>query len=85
MSARRSGQRPTTVVFLGAGASRADRAPLQSELFREYFLYYNSQPNGRIHHTWVQCAPEVKTNLGCVFAGDGLPPEGGVPAGGDVT
>lgn len=25
------------VIFLGAGASKADGAPLQNELFREYF------------------------------------------------
>ena len=43
---------PPTVVFLGAGASRADGAPLQGELFRDYFLYYNDQPPGRIYHEW---------------------------------
>lgn len=32
-----------TAIFLGAGASKADGAPLQNELFREYFK--QSQPN----------------------------------------
>jgi len=41
-----------TVVFLGAGASRADGAPLQGELFRDYFLHYNDQPRARIYHEW---------------------------------
>jgi len=41
-----------TVVFLGAGASRADGAPLQGELFRDYFLHYNSRPCDRICHDW---------------------------------
>lgn len=34
-----------TVIFLGAGASKADNAPLQKDLFKEYFLsdhYRNS-------------------------------------------
>lgn len=26
-----------TVIFLGAGASKADNAPLQKDLFKEYF------------------------------------------------
>ena len=40
------------MIFLGAGASCADGAPSQSELFRDYFLHYNSQPRGRIYHQW---------------------------------
>ncbi len=43
---------PRTVVFIGAGASHADGAPLQGELFRDYFLYYNDQPPERIYHEW---------------------------------
>ena len=40
-----------TVIFLGAGASRAEGAPLQGELFREYFLHCNE--NGDAHsHQW---------------------------------
>ena len=34
-----------TAIFLGAGASKAEGAPLQGELFREYFssvLFKNS-------------------------------------------
>jgi len=41
-----------TVIFLGAGASRADGAPLQGQLFKDYFLDYNDQPRDRIHHSW---------------------------------
>jgi hypothetical protein len=44
-------EKPQTVVFLGAGASRADGAPLQGELFRDYFLYYNDRPPDR-YHEW---------------------------------
>lgn len=43
---------PKTVVFLGAGASCADGAPPQGELFREYFSYYNGLPKGRLYHNW---------------------------------
>jgi len=28
------------VVILGAGASKSERAPLQNELFKEFFEYY---------------------------------------------
>ena len=28
---------PDTAIFLGAGASKAEGAPLQGELFRDYF------------------------------------------------
>lgn len=41
-----------TVVFLGAGASRADGAPLQGQLFRDYFLHYNDQRRNRQDHDW---------------------------------
>ena len=51
MSAHRERQ-CHTVVFLGAGASCADGAPLQGELFRDYFLYYNALPIRRIYHSW---------------------------------
>jgi len=44
--------KPDKVIFLGAGASCADGAPIQSELFREYFRYYQSLPERRTHHTW---------------------------------
>lgn len=37
-----------TVIFLGAGASAADGAPLQSNLFRDYFL--GMDPLGQAHH-----------------------------------
>lgn len=45
-------QEPRTVIFLGAGASCADGAPLQSQLFRDYFLYYNDQSREYIQHSW---------------------------------
>lgn len=32
-----------TAIFLGAGASKAEGAPLQSELFKEYFLFNRSK------------------------------------------
>ena len=41
-----------TVVFLGAGASRADGAPLQGELFRDYFRHYTNQVPGPANHAW---------------------------------
>ena len=41
-----------TVVFLGAGASCADGAPTQGQLFRDYFLYYNDQATKTIQHEW---------------------------------
>ena len=45
-------QEDKTVVFLGAGASRADGAPLQGELFRDYFRHYNDQRRASIDHNW---------------------------------
>jgi len=50
MSAHRS-EESKTVVVLGAGASCADGAPLQGQLFREYFLY-NSLRRKRKSHLW---------------------------------
>jgi len=38
-----------TVIFLGAGASAADNAPLQKDIFREYFRRDTKQ---RIEHAW---------------------------------
>jgi len=35
-----------TAIFLGAGASKADGAPLQSELFKEYFTLIKDNPVG---------------------------------------
>jgi len=43
---------PRTVIILGAGASKADGAPLQGELFAKYFHYYRSQPFRRQFHQW---------------------------------
>lgn len=34
-----------TVIFLGAGASKSEGAPLQSELFKEYFGSEHFRPN----------------------------------------
>ena len=36
-----------TIIFLGAGASKADNAPLQKDLFKDYFLsdYYKKSHN----------------------------------------
>jgi len=46
-------QKPKTVVFLGAGASCAEGAPLQGKLFRKYFTYYNSPMNQQcLRHRW---------------------------------
>jgi hypothetical protein len=45
-------ERLKTVVFLGAGASFADGAPLQNQLFREYFLHYNDLGRKRESHSW---------------------------------
>jgi len=39
-----------TVVVLGAGASKADGAPLQSELLRGYFESYQHRPEGEMFH-----------------------------------
>lgn len=46
--------RPTrkTVVFLGAGASASEGAPMQATLFRDYFIDQKSEPAHRIHHEW---------------------------------
>ena len=41
-----------TIIFLGAGASAAEGAPIQSTLFREYFKYYRSMPAHAVHHAW---------------------------------
>lgn len=41
-----------TVVFLGAGASCADGAPSQGQLFQEYFLHYNILVRDRSSHSW---------------------------------
>jgi len=51
MSGRHT-QKPKTVVFLGAGASCAEGAPLQGALFRDYFLYYNDRPKEQAYHSW---------------------------------
>lgn len=47
MSAQRHGDKsgdPHTVIFLGAGASAADGAPLQKLLFRQYFSAEKNKP-----------------------------------------
>ena len=41
-----------TIVFLGAGASCADGAPLQGKLFQDYFLHCNNQPDSCSNHKW---------------------------------
>jgi len=42
-----------TIIFLGAGASQADGAPLQNDLFREYFKYNKSLPEiNRMRSEW---------------------------------
>lgn len=51
MSAHRS-EESKTVVFLGAGASCADGAPLQGQLFQQYFLHYNNLPREGTYHSW---------------------------------
>ena len=37
-----------TVIFLGAGASAAEGAPVQANLFREYFTSYRRRPEGTV-------------------------------------
>lgn len=49
---------PETVIFLGAGASKADGAPLQPDLFREYFQCKAIQD---------KVDPEMKDALGRYF------------------
>lgn len=66
-------QEPVTVVFLGAGASCADGAPTQGELFRDYFLHYNNQPSDRVHHSWDR---ELATFFFVFFGIDVDDPEG---------
>jgi NAD-dependent SIR2 family protein deacetylase len=39
-----------TIIILGAGASASEGAPIQSELFRDYFKYVNSHTT-TIHHS----------------------------------
>lgn len=39
-----------TVVFLGAGASSAEGAPIQSTLFKEYFKHYRGLSTSGIFH-----------------------------------
>lgn len=41
-----------TVVFLGAGASAAEGAPIQANLFREYFEFNRSRSSHAAHHEW---------------------------------
>lgn len=41
-----------TVIVLGAGASAADGAPIQSELFREYFTYRRTEWSREAGHLW---------------------------------
>ena len=41
-----------TVIFLGAGASAAEGAPIQSTLFREYFKYNRNQSVHTAYHSW---------------------------------
>lgn len=43
---------PKTVILLGAGASCADGAPVQGQLFRDYFQCYNDHQAGQGHHQW---------------------------------
>lgn len=41
-----------TVVFLGAGASASEGAPIQATLFRDYFVQYQKEPPQRVYHEW---------------------------------
>jgi hypothetical protein len=41
-----------TVIVLGAGASAAEGAPIQSTLFRDYFKSYRSKAGYEVHHSW---------------------------------
>ena len=45
-----NGREHQTVIFLGAGASATDSAPIQSELFREYFQLRRSINEGVRRH-----------------------------------
>ena len=47
---RNAGHDPDkTVIFLGAGASAAEGAPVQADLFREYFKSYRRRPEGAMY------------------------------------
>jgi len=37
------------IIVLGAGASKSEGAPLQNELFKEFFKYYEQNPSRRLH------------------------------------
>ena len=43
-----------TMIILGAGASAADGAPIQSQLFREYFKTFRSPSLSGAMHEWDQ-------------------------------
>jgi len=42
-----AGDHPKTVIVLGAGASASEGAPLQADLFREYFQSYRRRSEGQ--------------------------------------
>src|SRR4051812_45771430 len=49
MTNRQDSNRTDTVIVLGAGASRSDGAPLQNQLFKEYFA---EDTQATISHEW---------------------------------
>jgi NAD-dependent SIR2 family protein deacetylase len=62
-----------TVVFLGAGASAAEGAPVQSAVFKSYFDALRSQPSDVVHEIDV----ELRTFFWSVF---GIDVDADVPA-----
>lgn len=52
------------IIFLGAGASASEGAPLQSDLFKEFFSYHQTQSNQKLERMVRRLADFFKTFFG---------------------